>query len=56
MVMISLEEFGDYLLTANIISSGSKSRRLFWHYREKATAAGIKGNVDVNIYNGDLRS
>lgn len=27
---------------------------LFWQFAEKATISGIKGNVDVNIYNGDL--
>ena len=27
---------------------------LFWQFTEKATVPGIKGNVDVNIYNGDF--
>jgi lysozyme len=27
---------------------------LFWQFTEKAAVPGIKGNVDVNIYNGDF--
>jgi len=28
---------------------------LFWQFTEKASIPGIIGNVDVNIYNGDLQ-
>ncbi|RZJ75468.1 MAG: glycoside hydrolase family 25 protein [Flavobacterium sp.] len=27
----------------------------FWQFTDKASVSGIEGNVDVNIYNGDLR-
>jgi lysozyme len=26
-----------------------------WQFTEKTSISGIKGNVDVNIYNGDLQ-
>jgi lysozyme len=32
-----------------------KDNWLFWQFTEKASVPGIKGNVDVNIYNGDLQ-
>jgi hypothetical protein len=37
-----------------IVSGKIKEEWLFW-FSEKASVNGIKGNVDVNIYNGDLQ-
>jgi lysozyme len=52
------EEFGDYLFwiaNYNFYREQIGEDWLFWQFTEKATVAGIKGNVDVNIYNGDLQ-
>lgn len=52
------EEFKDYLFwiaNYNFYREEIKEDWLFWQFTEKATVPGIKGNVDVNIYNGDLQ-
>lgn len=51
------EEFGDYLFwiaNYNFYREKIDDDWLFWQFTEKASVSGIKGNVDVNIYNGDL--
>jgi lysozyme len=51
------EEFNDYLFwiaNYNFYREKIGDNWLFWQFTEKATIPGIKGNVDVNIYNGDL--
>ena len=52
------EEFSDYLFwiaNYNFYREEIDSHWLFWQFTEKASVPGIKGNVDVNIYNGDLQ-
>jgi lysozyme len=52
------EEFSDYLFwiaNYNFYREKMKEDWLFWQFTEKASASGIKGNVDVNIFNGDLQ-
>ena len=52
------EEFSDYLFwiaNYNFYREEIDSNWLFWQFTEKASVPGIKGNVDVNIYNGDLQ-
>ena len=52
------EEFNDYLFwiaNYNFYREEIDSDWLFWQFTEKASVPGIKGNVDVNIYNGDLQ-
>ena len=52
------EELGDYLFwiaNYNFYREEIDSDWLFWQFTEKASIAGIKGNIDVNIYNGDLQ-
>ena len=52
------EEFSDYLFwiaNYNFYREEIDSNWLFWQFTEKASIPGIKGNVDVNIYNGDLQ-
>ena len=52
------EEFSDYLFwiaNYNFYREQIESDWLFWQFTEKASIPGIKGNVDVNIYNGDLQ-
>ncbi|MEO8253574.1 MAG: glycoside hydrolase family 25 protein [Flavobacterium sp.] len=52
------EEFSDYLFwiaNYNFYRENIKEEWLFWQFTEKATVSGIKGNVDVNIFNGDLQ-
>ena len=49
------EEFSDYtfwIANYNFFVEDMKEDWLFWQFTEKATVEGIKGNVDVNIYNG----
>ena len=49
------EEFSDYtfwIANYNFFVEDMKDDWLFWQFTEKATVEGIKGNVDVNIYNG----
>ena len=52
------EEFSDYLFwiaNYNFYREKIEEDWLFWQFTEKASVSGIKGNVDVNIYNGDLQ-
>jgi lysozyme len=52
------DEFGDYLFwiaNYNLYREEIQDDWLFWQFTEKATVPGIQGNVDVNIYNGDLQ-
>lgn len=52
------EEFGDYLFwiaNYNFYREEIQEDWLFWQFTEKASIGGIKGTVDVNIYNGDLQ-
>ncbi|PRZ20057.1 glycoside hydrolase family 25 protein [Flavobacterium granuli] len=52
------EEFSDYLFwiaNYNFYREKMDEDWLFWQFTEKASVSGIKGNVDVNIYNGDLQ-
>ena len=52
------EEFSDYLFwiaNYNFYREKIDADWLFWQFTEKATVPGIKGNVDINIYNGDLQ-
>jgi lysozyme len=52
------EEFSDYLFwiaNYNFYRENIKEEWLFWQFTEKASISGIKGSVDVNIYNGDLQ-
>ena len=49
------KEFKDYyfwIANYNFFVEGIKDHWLFWQFTEKATIPGIKGPVDVNIYNG----
>ncbi len=51
------DEFSDYLFwiaNYNFYREKIGDNWLFWQFTEKATIPGIIGNVDVNIYNGDL--
>jgi lysozyme len=50
------EDFSDYLFwiaNYNFYQERIQEDWLFWQFTEKATISGIKGNVDVNIFNGD---
>ncbi|MFV8326021.1 glycoside hydrolase family 25 protein [Flavobacterium sp. ZS1P14] len=52
------DEFGNYLFwiaNYNFYREEIADDWLFWQFTEKASVPGIKGNVDVNIYNGDLQ-
>jgi lysozyme len=52
------EEFSDYLFwiaNYNFYREKIDADWLFWQFTEKASVPGIKGNVDINIYNGDLQ-
>lgn len=49
------EEFSDYpfwIANYNFFVEDIKDDWLFWQFTEKATITGIKGTVDVNIFNG----
>lgn len=49
-------EFSDYLFwiaNYNFYREKIGEDWLFWQFTEKASVSGIKGNVDVNIFNGD---
>ncbi|MEL1240174.1 glycoside hydrolase family 25 protein [Flavobacterium flavipallidum] len=51
------KEFSDYLFwiaNYNFYREKIEEDWLFWQFTEKASVSGIKGNVDVNIFNGDL--
>jgi lysozyme len=50
------EDFSDYLFwiaNYNFYREKIEDDWLFWQFTEKASVSGIKGNVDVNIFNGD---
>ena len=50
------EDFSDYLFwiaNYNFYREKIGEDWLFWQFTEKASVTGIKGNVDVNIFNGD---
>lgn len=52
------EEFSEYLFwiaNYNFYRERMEDDWLFWQFTEKASVSGIEGNVDVNIYNGDLQ-
>ena len=52
------EEFSDYLFwiaNYNFYQEQIQDEWLFWQFTEKAKVPGIKTNVDINIYNGDLQ-
>jgi lysozyme len=52
------EEFSDYLFwiaNYNFYRENMQEDWLFWQFTEKASVSGIKGNVDVNIFNGDVQ-
>ena len=52
------EEFSDYLFwiaNYNFYREEIQDGWLFWQFTERAAVPGIKENVDVNIYNGDLQ-
>ncbi len=51
------DEFSDYLFwiaNYNFYRERIEDDWLFWQFTEKASVSGIKTNVDINIYNGDL--
>ena len=51
------EDFSDYLFwiaNYNFYREKIEEDWLFWQFTEKASVSGIKGNVDVNIFNGDV--
>jgi lysozyme len=51
------EEFSEYLFwiaNYNFYREKIGEDWLFWQFTEKASVSGIKGNVDVNIFNGDV--
>lgn len=51
------KDFSDYLFwiaNYNFYREKIGEDWLFWQFTEKASVSGIKGNVDVNIYNGDV--
>lgn len=51
------EDFSDYLFwiaNYNFYREKIDDDWLFWQFTEKASVPGIEGNVDVNIYNGDI--
>lgn len=51
-------EFSDYLFwiaNYNFYREKIDNDWLFWQFTEKGDVPGIKGNVDLNIYNGDLQ-
>lgn len=52
------EEFNDYLFwiaNYNFYREEIQDGWLFWQFTERAAVPGIRENVDVNIYNGDLQ-
>lgn len=51
------DEFSDYLFwiaNYNFYREKLDEDWLFWQFTEKASVSGINGNVDVNIFNGDI--
>ncbi|WP_418263852.1 glycoside hydrolase family 25 protein [Flavobacterium faecale] len=52
------KEFSEYLFwiaNYNFYRENIEEDWLFWQFTEKASVTGITGNVDVNIFNGDLQ-
>jgi lysozyme len=52
------EEFSDYLFwiaNYNFHQENIEEDWLFWQFTEKGEVTGIKGKVDINIYNGDIQ-
>ncbi len=50
------QEFSEYsfwIANYNVFVEKIKPDWLFWQFTEKATITGIKGNVDLNIFNGN---
>ncbi|MNR37644.1 Glycosyl hydrolases family 25 [compost metagenome] len=50
-------EFSDYVLwiaNYNFWVEDLKDHWNFWQFSEKGTVRGIKGNVDLNIFNGNI--
>ena len=51
------EEFSEYpfwIANYNLWRKDIEEDWLFWQFSEKAKVKGIKGMIDVNVYNGDL--
>lgn len=51
------EEFTDYtfwIANYNFFVEKIKDDWLIWQFTEKGTVSGIRGNVDINIFNGNL--
>jgi lysozyme len=51
------DDFSDYLFwiaNYNFFREKIEADWLFWQFTEKGSVLGIKGNVDVNIFNGDV--
>jgi lysozyme len=51
------KDFSDYLFwiaNYNFYREKIEEGWLFWQFTEKASVSGIKGNVDVDIFNGDV--
>ncbi|UIR56723.1 glycoside hydrolase family 25 protein [Sphingobacterium sp. SRCM116780] len=51
------KEFSDYVIwiaNYNFWVEDLKDHWDFWQFSEKGTVRGIKGNVDLNIFNGDI--
>lgn len=46
------KEYKFWIANYNFFVEGIKDDWLFWQFTEKGTIPGIKGNVDMNIYNG----
>lgn len=52
------KEFGDYnfwIANYNFFVEDLKDDWMIWQFTEKAAVSGIKGNVDVNIFNGNFQ-
>ena len=51
------KEFSDHVIwiaNYNFWIDDLKDHWDFWQFSEKGSVRGIKGNVDLNIYNGDI--
>ena len=51
------KEFSDYsfwIANYNFWRNEPESHWLLWQFTEKAQVSGIKGAVDINIFNGNL--
>jgi lysozyme len=46
------KEYKFWIANYNFFVEGIKDDWLFWQFTEKGTVPGIRGNVDMNIYNG----